>query len=104
MTDSRVGFHRAYRRLLEGVKSKNLPRDKEELIRSAIKQSMRFPSEAYKHLSQSDVAAFLTENGVAILNRSNMPFFFKTLADIVSQPRAFGGSIMDMLKNYVNKK
>jgi hypothetical protein len=97
-----VGFHRSYRRLLEGIRLTNIPQEQERLLRSAIKQSIRFPSTAHEHLSRPEVSSFLIQNGEHILKQSGMPSFFKTFADLMSQPIAFGGSILDVLKKYSN--
>lgn len=98
-----VGFHRSYRRLIEGIRSTNIPFEQQLVIRSAIKQSIRFPSSAHEYLSQYEVASFLIDNGEAILKQNNMPPFFKTFADLISQPIAFGSSILDMFIKYTGK-
>mmetsp|Transcript_8619 Transcript_8619/g.14614 ORF Transcript_8619/g.14614 Transcript_8619/m.14614 type:complete len:126 (+) Transcript_8619:186-563(+) len=100
----RYGFPRTYRRLIEGIKATNLPKEQELLVRYAIKQSMRFPSRAHEFLSQSEVASFLISNGENILNQRNMPQFFKTLSSIVSQPILFGSSALDLLRKSLKIK
>ena len=95
-----VGFPRTYRRIIEGIRATNISREQERNIRNAIKMSFRFPITAPKQLLQSDVASFIVKNGVTILSNKNMPGFFQTIADVVSQPISSGSSFVDLVKRY----
>ena len=75
------GFPRVYRRLAEGIRD-IVPVSEQAAVRSAIKNSMRFPNTAVNLVENSNVVNFITKYCKIVIDKSpyNLPPFFLSLA------------------------
>lgn len=78
------GWHRIYRRLLEGMRSLHLPNDQRLMLSSNIKSVIRSPSLAHEALMNNDTVVFIENYSKFIIEKSGIdkkiPPFLVTLA------------------------
>mmetsp|Transcript_120381 Transcript_120381/g.236620 ORF Transcript_120381/g.236620 Transcript_120381/m.236620 type:complete len:126 (-) Transcript_120381:13-390(-) len=78
---SDYGFHRVYRRLLEGLKRSNVDKYDQNVVRSTLKSSIRFPTTAYKLLQSNQTLQFLYTYAENVVKRpGSLPGFMVTTA------------------------
>ena len=94
-----TGFPRVYRHLVQGVKSTNISKDKQLIVRNTIKEAIRFPDTALTTLRQSDTLDFIvhyTESIVASAS-TKVPPFFLIFGRLMLKKTPFG-SVIDFMK------
>ena len=78
------GWHRIYRRILEGMRSLRLPNDQRRLLSSNIKSAIRSPSVAYETLINNETVVFIENYSKFVVEKSGIdkkiPPFLVTLA------------------------
>lgn len=78
------GWHRIYRRLLEGMRSLHLSNDQRLMLSSNIKSVIRSPSLAHEALMNNDTVVFIENYSKFIIEKSGIdkkiPPFLVTLA------------------------
>tara|TARA_B110000090_G_C13009230_1_gene303507 strand:+ start:168 stop:542 length:375 start_codon:yes stop_codon:yes gene_type:complete len=83
------GFHRLYRRLLEGNK-KHVVLEQQKHVRYALRESIRAPQKAASLLADSGVAEFLEKYSEDLMKRKNVPEFMKSLARTITKQSPVG--------------
>ena len=99
------GWHRIYRRALEGMRSLRLPSDQRILLRKNIKSAMRSPSLAYETLVNNETFVFIENYSKFIVEKSGIdkkiPPFLVTLATYFLK-KTPAGKWLDLFKKSKN--
>ena len=78
------GFHKVYRRLIEGVRVLQIPETQAKILKYGIKETMRAPATASKWLNDSKMIDFLEQYAKHVLKvDKNIPPFFITIAKVI---------------------
>ena len=94
------GFHRLYRRLLEGNK-KHVPLLQQAEVRYALRESIRFPQKAATLLADSGVVEFIEKYSEDVLKQQNVPGFIKSIAKALTKRSPIGYVIVKLPTYYI---
>lgn len=98
------GYHRCYRRLLEGTKVLKLSKAQESMLKDNIKMSMRFPSTAYNRLINTETYNIAERYAEYIVKSADgkVPPFFVSIAKYMLKKSSFG-KWADVIQRAVKK-
>ena len=99
------GYHRCYKRILEGARAAKIPIAQRKLLQDGIKQSLRFPLTAYQTLTKSELYAVIqvyakTVVETAELDKRIPPFFLPVAKFFLKKTTA--GKWLDFIEKSVS--
>jgi hypothetical protein len=68
-----TGFHRVYKRLLEGMKAMKVSPEKAKVIKEGIKTGMRSPTEVFNVMARPEIQQFAKSYAEYSKNVSGLP-------------------------------
>ena len=99
------GYHRAYRRMIEGMLKLGIDKSQRVVIQKQLKSAIRAPGTAYEVITSPEVSKFISQYGEYLLKATNLqvPPFFTILAKLLFK-RTPLGKIVDILHKSASKK
>ena len=86
MTLISLGFHRVYRRLLEGTKKLNMSPENTKAVKNGVKLAIRSPTEILSVLKQAEIQTFIKQYSSLSTQLENVPPFMNSLlSEVVRQ-------------------
>lgn len=101
------GFHRIYRRLLEGMKHLRIEQREQQVLKYHIKASIRAPTTVYHHIANHELMKFIQNYAQYVLQHANdknfhIPSFFIHIATFIFK-QTHAGNLITLLNRMVKK-